>query len=83
VLYPTLLLGIQGHRDVEFAAVMCRAYNDWVSDHTRSSGGRLFGVAVLPQQDIGLAAAEIRRVAGLPGIVGVFMRPNPTADWRP
>jgi predicted TIM-barrel fold metal-dependent hydrolase len=83
VLYPTLLLGIQGHRDVEFAAVMCRVYNDWISEHTQAGGGRLFGVAVLPQQDIELAAAEIRRVAGLPGIVGVFLRPNPSADWRP
>ena len=58
VLYPTLLLGIQGHPDVEFAAVMCRAYNDWLSEHTRPGGGRLFGVAVLPQQDIELAAAR-------------------------
>jgi len=83
VLYPTLLLGIQSHPDAQFAAVMCRAYNDWLSDHVRGSGGRLFGVAVLPQQDIALAAAEIRRVATLPGIVGVFLRPNPTAQWRP
>src|SRR5450631_1093210 len=51
VLYPTLLLGIQGHPDVEFAAVMCRAYNDWLSEHTQAGSGRLFGVAVLPQQD--------------------------------
>jgi predicted TIM-barrel fold metal-dependent hydrolase len=83
VLYPTLLLGIQGHRDAAFATVMCRAYNDWLSDHTGSGAGRLFGVAVLPQQDIEASAAEIRRVASLPGIVGVFLRPNPTADWRP
>lgn len=83
VLYPTLLLGIQGHPDVEFANVMCRTYNDWLSDHVQSSGGRLFGVAVLPQQDIDLSAAEIRRVADLPGIVGVFLRPNPSAEWRP
>ena len=33
-------------------------------------------MAVLPQQDIGLAAAEIRRVAGLPGIVGVYASPT-------
>jgi predicted TIM-barrel fold metal-dependent hydrolase len=83
VLYPTLLLGIAGHRDAEFAAVMCRAYNDWLSAHTEAAGGRLHGVAIVPQQDIGTAAAEIRRVAGLPGIVGVLLRPNPTADWRP
>src|SRR2546422_540205 len=83
VLYPTILLGIRSHRDVEFADVQCRAYNDWLSDHVAQGDGRLFGVAVLPQQDIGLAAAEIRRVADKPGIVGVFIRPNPTEDWKP
>jgi len=83
VLYPTILLGIQSHRDIEFADVQCRAYNDWLSDHVGQGDGRLFGVAVLPQQDIARAAAEIRRVADMPGIVGVFIRPNPTEDWKP
>jgi predicted TIM-barrel fold metal-dependent hydrolase len=83
VLYPTMLLGIQSHPDVEFADVQCRAYNDWVSDHVADSDRRLYGVAVLPQQDIGRTAAEILRVAAKPGIVGVFIRPNPTADWKP
>ena len=45
--------------------------------------GRLFGVAIVPQQDIERAAAEIRRVAKLSGIVGVLLRPNPTAEWKP
>jgi len=83
VLYPTLLLGIAGHRDAQFAAVMCRAYNDWLSEHTQAAGGRLHGVAIVPQQDLAATSAEIRRVADLPGIVGVLLRPNPTADWRP
>lgn len=84
VLYPTFLLGIQSYPDAGFAAAQCRAYNDWLSDHVTEGGeGRLFGVAVLPQQDVDRAAAEIRRVATLPGIVGVFIRPNPTVDWKP
>ena len=83
VLYPTALLGIQSYPDVDFAAAQCRAYNDWLSAHVSDGEGRLFGVAALPQQDIDRAAAEIRRVSGLPGIVGVFIRPNPTADWKP
>jgi predicted TIM-barrel fold metal-dependent hydrolase len=83
VLYPTMLLGIAGLRDAEFAAVQCRAYNDWLADHVGESGGRLFGVAIVPQQDIAASAAEIRRVAGKPGIVGVMLRPNPTEDWKP
>ena len=83
VLYPTMLLGIQSEPDADFAAVQCQAYNDWVSDHVADSDGRLFAVAVLPQQDIERTAREIHRVAGKPGMVGVFIRPNPTADWKP
>jgi predicted TIM-barrel fold metal-dependent hydrolase len=83
VLYPTSMLGIQAHPDVEFAEVQCRTYNDWLSDHVAQGDGRLFGVAVVPQQDIARAAAEIRRVSDKPGIVGVFIRPNPTEDWKP
>jgi uncharacterized protein len=83
VLYPTMLLGIAGLRDVEFAAAQCRAYNDWLSDHVQAGDGRMFGVAIVPQQDVERSAAEIRRVAGKPGIVGVMLRPNPTEDWKP
>jgi predicted TIM-barrel fold metal-dependent hydrolase len=83
VLYPTFLLGIHSHPDADFAAVQCRAYNDWLSDHVSDSDGRLFGVGVVPQQDIERAATEIRRVGKLPGMVGVLLRPNPTADWKP
>ncbi|TMK56249.1 MAG: amidohydrolase [Actinobacteria bacterium] len=83
VLYPTSMLGIQAYPDVEFADVQCRAYNDWLSDHVQDGDGRLFGVAVVPQQDLELAAKEIRRTAKLPGIVGAFIRPNPSEDWKP
>lgn len=83
VLYPTQLLGIQGFQDVDFANVQCRAYNDWLADHVSEAKGKLFGAALLPQQDIELAAAELRRVAKLPGMVAAFIRPNPTADWKP
>ncbi len=83
VLYPTLLLGIQSLADVDFATVQCRVYNDWLSDHVGEGEGRLFGVAVVPQQDIECAAREIERVSRLPGIVGVMLRPNPTLGWKP
>jgi predicted TIM-barrel fold metal-dependent hydrolase len=33
--------------------------------------------------DVNRVAAEIRRVADLPGMVSVFMRPNPAVEWRP
>jgi predicted TIM-barrel fold metal-dependent hydrolase len=77
-----MLLAIQGWPDLEYAALTCRAYNDWLSDHCTESDGRLFGVAALPQQSVEACAAELRRVAGKPGIVGGFLRPNPTQDWK-
>ena len=82
VLYPSMLLAIQGWPDADYAITTCRAYNDWLSDHCSESGGRLYGVAALPQQSIEASAAELRRVAEKPGIVGGFIRPNPTSDWK-
>jgi predicted TIM-barrel fold metal-dependent hydrolase len=83
VLYPTMLLGIGGLPDADFAEAQCRAYNDWLSDHVQGGDRRMFGVAIVPQQDIDRATAEIRRVGGKAGIVGVMLRPNPTEDWKP
>src|SRR5205823_15125047 len=54
-----------------------------LSDHVSEGEGKLFGAALLPQQDIELAALELRRAAKLPGIVAAFIRPNPTEDWKP
>jgi predicted TIM-barrel fold metal-dependent hydrolase len=77
------MLAIQAWPDLDYAERSCRAFNDWLADHCAQAPGRIYGVAVLPQQDIDAAAAELRRVARLPGIVGGFLRPNPTADWKP
>jgi predicted TIM-barrel fold metal-dependent hydrolase len=86
VLYPTMLLALQSERDVDFAEVQARAYNEWCSDHVSEGEGRLFGAGAVPpmheEEDVERVAAEIRRVATLPGMVSVFMRPNPAIDWR-
>ncbi len=87
VLYPTSMLAIQAHPDPEFALVQCQAYNGWVSDHSQEGEGRLFAAAVVPPMPdadgVEAVAKEIRRVAGMPGIVSVLLRPNPSVDWRP
>jgi predicted TIM-barrel fold metal-dependent hydrolase len=89
VLYPTVLLGVQSLLDVDFGLVQARAYNDWASAHVEEpeAKGRLYvSGAVPPMHDeagVQLVADEIRRVATLPGMVSVFMRPNPAVDWRP
>jgi predicted TIM-barrel fold metal-dependent hydrolase len=87
VLYPTMLLGLQSETDVDFAEAQARAYNDWCSEHVQEGEGRLFGAGAVPpmhsEDDVTRVAAEIRRVGTLPGMVSVFMRPNPAVDWRP
>ena len=83
VLYPTFLLSFQSQHPMDVVVAQCQAYNDWLSHHVGQGDGRLFGVAVIPQQDIEAAAREIRRASKLPGIVGAFIRPNPTEDWKP
>src|SRR4029453_19038908 len=52
IVYPTMLLGMGGVGGAEFADAQCRAYNDWLSDHVQDGAGRLYGVAIVPQQDI-------------------------------
>jgi predicted TIM-barrel fold metal-dependent hydrolase len=87
VLYPTSMLGLQSVADEEFARVQARAYNDWASDHTREGEGRLFAAGAVPpmndEDGVHAVADEIRRVAAKPGMVSVFLRPNPSVDWRP
>jgi len=83
VLYPTGMLAIYNVTDLEFAEVLSRAYNDWLSSLCSDGEGRLFGAAVVPQSDIEAAAREVYRAAKLPHMVAAFLRPNPTADWKP
>jgi predicted TIM-barrel fold metal-dependent hydrolase len=83
VLYPTLFLSFQSQHPADLVVAQCQAYNDWLTDHVAESGGRLHGIAVVPQRDPEAAAAEIRRVGGRKEIVGVQVRPNPAVDWKP
>lgn len=86
VLYPTMLLGLQSKLDVPFGQAQARAYNDWCADHVKEGDGRLFGAGALPPMhhpdDIQGVVDEILHVAELPGMVSVFMRPNPAVEWK-
>ena len=86
VLYPTTMLGLQSHTDVEFGRVQARVYNDWCSAHLEEGNGRLYGAGALPPMhepdDVQAVVDEIHHVAELPGMVSVFMRPNPAVEWR-
>ncbi len=73
VLYPTLfLLPITAKPDVEFA--LHTAYNRWVADICRQSGGRLRWAAQLPLLSMERAIEELRWAVEN-GACAVHMRP--------
>ncbi len=59
-LYPTLGLFSGAIHDPQLAAAVCRAYNRWLADYCSAYPDRLFGIAMLPLQDVDLAIAEMR-----------------------
>ncbi|MFC4950153.1 amidohydrolase family protein [Pseudonocardia sp. GCM10023141] len=68
--YPTQL-------NPYFAQALCRAVNDWSIDTWLNLGDeRLTTVIVVPSATPVEAAAEVRRVADHPGMVGVLMAGN-------
>lgn len=55
------------------AAIVARAYNDWVhNDYCGEAPDRLFPAAIMAPQSAHMAAEEIRRVAGLGFRVGLI-----------
>jgi len=79
-LYPSLGLFSGAIQDPLLAAATCRAYNRWLADYCAPYPDRLFGVAMLPLQDIDLAIAEMRFARRDLGFKGGFIRPNPYND---
>src|SRR5437588_2401276 len=75
VLYPTLgLLWEAESFDVELSSAYCRAYNRWIADFCRDSGGRLIPIAHLSLGDPQEAARELER-AVKDGCKGGFVCP--------
>jgi predicted TIM-barrel fold metal-dependent hydrolase len=70
VVYPTRFMHI-GHIGMsQFAVDLSRAYNDYLYDRFLRHDKRLKGIAVLPLQDVGAAAAELRRAVTEYSMVG-------------
>jgi predicted TIM-barrel fold metal-dependent hydrolase len=75
VVYPTLLNEyLPQVQDTDAAAILCRAYNDWVWDLSQAADGRLHPVAALPLQDPSAAADELER-AHVKGFRAALIRP--------
>jgi uncharacterized protein len=76
VLFPSMMLLLGMYENADVAAAMCRAYNDWLAEYCAADRSRLFGVAILPQHEPGLAAAELRRTVETHGFLAGMIRPN-------
>jgi predicted TIM-barrel fold metal-dependent hydrolase len=75
VLYPTLgIIWPSVVRDAVLADAYARAYNRWIADFCRDSGGRLVAIAHLNLDDPELAARELERAVA-DGCRGAFMLP--------
>ena len=75
LLYPTLGLMWEAEcTDPELSLAYMRAYNRWIADFCRDSGGRLVPIAHLTLQDPEGSAAELER-AVRDGCKGAFVAP--------
>jgi predicted TIM-barrel fold metal-dependent hydrolase len=73
LLYPSI--GIMWEADTEDTGLIqahCRAYNRWIADFCRGSGGRLVPIAHLSLSDPEAAAAELERAVA-DGCRGAFV----------
>jgi predicted TIM-barrel fold metal-dependent hydrolase len=62
VLYPTMGLAMALIKDVQWATAMARCYNDYLyGEYLAQEPERLWGVALLPIQDVSAAADELER----------------------
>jgi uncharacterized protein len=73
VAYPSNALAIGLVRELDLAAALATAYNDWAYDFCKSSGNRVKYAAVIAPQVVCEAVKEIRRAVTEKGAVGVMM----------
>jgi uncharacterized protein len=74
MLFPTWFVRLALVRSAEAAAILARAYNDWVLDYCAADRRRLFPCAVLPLQSVEASIEELRRAAKL-GFKAAAVRP--------
>src|SRR5262245_29798656 len=65
--------GASAMQDADFAAAICRAFNDWVQDTWLAADERFLGSIHVAPQDPALAVQEIERRGGQPRFVQVML----------
>ncbi|MDF2721016.1 MAG: amidohydrolase [Paenibacillus sp.] len=64
---------VQAATDIDFAAAVCAAHNDYYYERYLTRDSRLKGSILIPKQDPALSVKEIDRVAGRTGLVQVIV----------
>ena len=73
VAYPSNALAIGLVRELDLAAELAKAYNNWAADFCSESRNRVKYAAVIAPQVINEAVKELRRAVNEKGAVGVMM----------
>jgi uncharacterized protein len=60
VFFPSAALGLPGYDDQRFAADVARAYNRWMAGWCRQQPQRLYGVCLVPIEDVATSIAIMR-----------------------
>jgi predicted TIM-barrel fold metal-dependent hydrolase len=79
------ILGASGRlNDHEAATEVLRIYNEWLADFCKASPERFIGLANIPNHDMDVAVAEVKRAVkrGVRGL-DVANRPDMTPLWDP
>ena len=70
VLFPTSAFHVNRLPEKDYAAALCRGYNDWIAS-VCSESPRLKGIGIAPFQDVPVAVVEVNRAITKLGLAGV------------
>ena len=80
VLFPSPMLQLGLHPQVEVETAMARAYNRWLADRVLSGEPRLRSMIYLPFNDPEESCRTVQEFAGKPGVVGFMVT---SARYKP
>lgn len=72
LLYTSLGLGMFAIRDRDYRYACFRAFNDWLAEFCAASPKRLFGIAMIPTDNVERDVTELERCAGM-GLKGAMI----------
>ena len=85
IIYPTPRLGggVASTPEPAFHLALVQAYNDWLSEYCGAAPDRFAGQMMIPNRGVDAAVAEIKRIAGRPGMFGALLQAWPQGTPEP